>query len=176
MYIANGAVLLIYFLLRLCKQTTGIIAKLRAKLRNYFFWNGLQRFFMETFFELVLSAAINAKTADWETSFPSEKYSNALSVIVLAIICVLLLVLPIFYICNFSALQFDRFGDTYGGVLEGTRYKDHKPSRSILFYPLTFFIRRLLFVWNVLYLDDFLWAQLAIQTYTSIFILAYLLS
>ena len=42
-------------------------------------------------------------------------------------------------------------------------------------YPVIFFARRLIFVWSVIYLQDFLWAQLAIQTMTSVFIVQYLL-
>ena len=40
---------------------------------------------------------------------------------------------------------------------------------------MLFFARRLIFVWCVIYLEDFLWGQLAIQTMTSVFIIQYLL-
>jgi len=38
-----------------------------------------------------------------------------------------------------------------------------------------FFARRLIFVWSVIYLQDFLWGQLAIQTVISLFVIQYLL-
>jgi hypothetical protein len=55
------------------------------------------------------------------------------------------------------------FKNTYGSVLEGTKYKTEEPSLNVLGYPLIFFGRRIIFVVSVLFLGHFLYGQLVIQ-------------
>jgi len=142
---------------------------------GYFFWNGLIRLLMETYLELILGSILNIRTADWDSDYPDERYSNYLSVVLLVISTVLLLLFVVFYVWNFSALNYDRFRSTYSAVLDGTNFESTNPRRIILVYPVIFFARRLIFVLSVIYLQDFLWAQLAIQTMISVFIVQYLL-
>ena len=77
---ANGILFLVWFL---CKMIitwcTNRIACLVNKLSTYLFWNGLIRLFMEIFFEVAFASALNLYTVDWDSPFPSVKYSNLLS-------------------------------------------------------------------------------------------------
>ena len=85
-----------------------------------FFWNTLIRLFMETYLELTLGSIINIKTADWDSEYPAERYSNNLSVAIMIVTTLLLPLLVVFYVWNFTALNYDRFRSTYSAVLDGT--------------------------------------------------------
>ena len=50
----------------------------------------------------------------------------------------------------------------YGSGLEGTHLAKKVSPRSILVYPVIFFVRRILFAVSAVYLEDFLVAQLVI--------------
>ena len=75
---------------------------------------------METYLELTLGSLLNIKTADWDSEYPAERYSNSLSVAIMIFTIVLLPLFVVIYVWNFSALKFDRFQSTYGAFLEGT--------------------------------------------------------
>ena len=62
---------------RICK---GRCESAKKKLTDYFFLNGLIRLLMETSFELAFVAVLNIRTVNWDTPFPSVRYSNALAV------------------------------------------------------------------------------------------------
>ena len=134
----------------------------KSKCANYLFWNGFIRLFIETFFELALSAFVNIQTADWETSYRGVKYSNVLTLISLILIGLLTPCLNFLYCRNFSILTEDRFKNRYGAGLEEVNLTKKESPRSILAFPLFFFSRRILFAVSAVFLDDFLWAQIAI--------------
>ena len=52
-----------HFFRNCCK----FIKKVDQKLKKYLFWNGLQRFYMEIFFEIALLSALNIHQANWDT-------------------------------------------------------------------------------------------------------------
>ena len=141
---------------------------------SYFFWNGFIRLFMETFFELALAAIVNIHTADWETPYRGVRYSNALALIVLILMGLLVPFLIILYFRNFSILGEARFKTRYGAGVEETSLVKKVSPRSILAYPVFFFGRRLIFALSAVYLEKFLWAQLAIQMIISVFMVIYL--
>ena len=146
----------------------------KSKCMTYFFWNGFIRLFMETFLELALAAIINIRTADWQTSFPSVKYSIALALISLVLIGLFFPVLIILYCRSFSVLGEARFKKKYGAGLEEISLIKKVSPKSILAYPVIFFGRRLVFALSAVYLEDFLWGQLAIQMMISVSIVLYL--
>ena len=63
----------------------------------------------------------------------------------------------------------------YGSGIEGVNKAKKVSPSSILANPVFFFGRRILFAVSAIYLQDFLFAQLAIQTFVSFFILCYML-
>ena len=141
---------------------------------SYFFWNGSIRLFMETFLEIMITALVNIRTVDWNTSFPGVKYSTALTLISLILIGLLVPCLILLYCRNFSILKEERFKNSYGaGLAEVSLIKKVAP-KSILAFPVTFFGRRIIFAWSAVYLEDFLWAQLAMHMMISVFMVIYL--
>ena len=63
------------------------------------------------------------------------------------------------YCKHIADLAKPEFRGKYGAALEGTTLKSEK---SVLFFPMAFFARRLLFVLSVILLREVLWAQLAL--------------
>ena len=131
MYKAHLAMLIVFATLfwlinRCCKsrkdsckskrQCDGLI----KKIESYFFWNGLIRFFMETWLELALVAVLNMRTVNWSTPSRTVTYSNILAVISLVLINVLSVFLIVCYCLNFKKLNEERFKNKYGSALDGT--------------------------------------------------------
>ena len=67
-YIINIVGLIFTFcFIRTIRIKSDSLVKLKSKCTNYFFWNGLIRLFMESFFELILCALVNLHEVDWNT-------------------------------------------------------------------------------------------------------------
>ena len=64
---------------------------------------------METFFEMVMVAVVNLRSADWDTPFPGVRYSIALTLISLILVGMLFPCLTVHYCRNFRILAEDRF-------------------------------------------------------------------
>ena len=67
-----------------------------------------------------------------------------------------------------------QFKNRYGAGVEETSLIKKISPRSILAYPVFFFVRRLIFAISAVYLQNFLWAQLAIQMMISVVMVMYL--
>ena len=120
-YIINLAVFVfVYGVVWQVNRKTKKLGKLKANLGGYYFYNGVLRLFMETFFDLLLASFLNVYVADWESPFPAVRYSNWLSVAVLAMLGLVLLVVVILYIRNYDILPLPEVREKYGAFMEGT--------------------------------------------------------
>ena len=143
----------------LIHQISGKLANTNNKLSKYFFWNGLLRLFLESCFEMALSAILNIHQVDWATRFPSATYSNALTVISLILLGLIPLILTVLYFKNFSfRTDTTSLMSRFTTFIVGTKYKLKNASKSILAYPVLFVARRIIFAMSAVYLVDFLWA------------------
>ena len=158
-YILNlvGLILTICFI-RPVRIKPGKLARLKLKCTSYFFWNGLIRLFMESFFELILCALVNLDTVDWDSSYSGVNYSTALTLISLLLIGILTPCLNVLYCCNFSRLADARFINKCGAGYDGTNPAKKVSPRSVLVYSVSFFARRILFALSAVYFSYFLWA------------------
>ena len=77
------------------------IERLHTKIGSYFYWEGYNRFYMEIFLNVAFLSILSLHTADWASQFLSVKFSNALSVVFIVIICGTLIV----YITGYFRLQ-----------------------------------------------------------------------
>ena len=77
------------------------IERLHTKIGSYFYWEGYNRFYMEIFLNVTFLSIFSLQTADWASQFLSVKFSNALSVVFIVIICGTLIV----YITGYFRLQ-----------------------------------------------------------------------
>ena len=60
---------------------------LHAKLSSYLYWVGLNRLFMELFFDLSFLSILNLHTVDWATQFSSVMVSNVVALLTLTLVC-----------------------------------------------------------------------------------------
>ena len=79
------------------RSRSSIAFKLHHKIGSYLYWTGLNRFYMELYFDLNFLSILNLHTADWDTEFISERISNTASVIVLGFVNLVL----IFYMVGY---------------------------------------------------------------------------
>ena len=145
------ALILFYYVARLMKINL-------PRLGRYLFWSAVLRLFMESFFELALLAPLNVMEADWSTPNFSVQFSNYLSVL----LCVVMIFLPLgillFYIKRMDQWITEEFDNRFGEILAGTRRLRTNLKRrwTLMFYPMIFFARRLVFVLVTYSMTDFL--------------------
>ena len=125
--------------------------RLVDKLEAYLYFNGLIKFFMEIFFDVVLVASLNLQIADWETPFTAEEMSNNLSVVFIILVCGL----PITYLLLVCMKPHEwansKFQSRIGTVFDDLdAVKLENKERTLLFWPIMFFLRRVAFVIVVL--------------------------
>ena len=60
-------------------------------------WSGSIRFFVEAYFDFVMVFSINLKYVEQETNYPSVKYSNVLSILLLVVTVLMSIFIPVFY-------------------------------------------------------------------------------
>ena len=124
---------------------------------------------MEVYFDVALLSALNLEMVDWDTLFPSEKISNAMSVFFLIIVSLVPLVFALLVCWDTKRWKEENFKEKYGAILEGTSEKMQDEGRRLLFFvPLIFFMKRVSFIISVLLLKELIWGQLAIQTFISL--------
>ena len=86
MILFNAFLIVLHIFFFTAKNSCGCAEKWRKKFGDYLYFNGSIRFFMEVYFDVALLSALNLETVDWDTLFPSEKISNAMSVFFLVVV------------------------------------------------------------------------------------------
>ena len=167
LYALNGATLVFFIIVVVFHNRTGCLASLKSKLQGYFVFNGPLRLFMETFFDLYLTAVLNVFTADKSTESAAERASANIALGFFFTFSSLVVILAILYTIKFSRINAD---SNYGALLDGT----NADSRWSLLFPAFFFGRRIAFTLSVILMPTFLAAQIAIQFAFSIAMIIYL--
>ena len=149
--------------------------KCMKKLYSKLIWNGLIRLLMETYFEILLMAALNVTNADWEAKENSQKYSMTLS---LTAVIVCLLAPPLMIVLSWrrhEVWNLPNFNAKYGSLLAGIALNNNKISKlTILMIPTAFFLRRVLLVVTILFVNSFVLSMTLMQA-TSVGYLGFLL-
>ena len=115
---------------------------------------------------MLLFAVLNLYTADWDTPYDAVHLSNVLAVIIVSIVGATLLLL-IFWLCrNRNKMNDKKFKERTGALVESTNTE--KKKWSLIAVLTMFFLRRITFVMSVIFLEEFVWGQIAIQTFTSL--------
>ena len=78
---------------------------------------------MELYFDLNFLAILNLYTVDWETEFVSEKASNTVSVLVVALFNFVLVFYLVGYLCLSSERREQKFGEKFSPLLDGVDFK-----------------------------------------------------
>ena len=135
------------------------------------------RLYMEVYAEVALFTALNMKFIDWDSPFPSVVYSNWLSMIFGVLILGLPPIFAVFYSCKWRSWNQPGFTAVCGAQLEGTNLEIKKSSKwKVIVYTQLFYLRRLVFAYSVLMIEDFVLPQLPIQMFMSTLVLMTLMS
>ena len=111
----------IHACLHLCRRKNRYIARVHGRLgRRYLYWNGLNRLYMELFFDIVLYAILNLHKVDWQTRFPSVQATNAVSIILMVIVCGIQIFYIVKYFCLPKGFRTKQFNANFRPLLAGT--------------------------------------------------------
>ena len=131
--------------------------KSHEKLSSYLYWDALIRLYMEVFFDLTLLAILNVHTAEWDSSYSSVKASNIVSVFTLVAIFGIMAFFIVRYILLPSETKAEDFGSKFPPLLDGTSISEKESNWHLILVPISFFLRRIIFVLVLILGDDFLW-------------------
>lgn len=142
-----------------------VLRNLKSKLIDMeqgLYWNEPMRFIIELYFELALICAIRVKTN--ETSTRSEKILTHSAQAMLA-----LLVVFNYFVAHITVEHKRRWKQHEIASRFGTLYDDFNPSVPGSYYNMSIFLLgRLLFVGALIFLQDYVYFQLAIVTWISL--------
>ena len=104
---------------------------------------------------------INIQTADWSADHPAIMYSNILSWIVFVSIVLIALALLLYHIwAGPTSWGLMEFMEKVGALLEDSTVTETSEGgfsqKHLIVLPIVFFLRRLLFVLIVIYMETFL--------------------
>ena len=102
LFLVHVAIVIIQVVLYIVSKFWSKASKLENKLRNYLYWNGLIRFFIEAYLDFALLAMINLRSLKWDTFFTAEMLCNIFAVFVIFAIIILPIVLTVFFLCKKS--------------------------------------------------------------------------
>ena len=130
---------------------------------------------MELFFKFALLTILNMHAADWGTKFTSVKASNYVSLSILTLICALLVVFSGLYFIYPRAERIIKYQGVVGPLLAGTDIKNFEQKKVLLFYPVIFFLRRILFVTIVIVVRNIFWVQVASLNFMALGIIIFVM-
>ena len=125
---------------------------------------------MANYQEISLLCLLNLWTANWDTKYPSEELSNKLSIALIIIILVLPLLISLVFRIPVEKWRKQNFVETFGTLTDGKRQSKF----TVMISFAIFFIRKLVFVWSVIKLQDYLWLQITLQIISSAFNIAFI--
>ena len=150
--------LVLYCLIRLCPK----VEKITNKLKNFLFWGGTSRFFIESYIQIALFTLLNLKEFEWDTNFTLITLSNVLAIVSVAVLVILPIALIIFLACNIGKWDDEEFARRNGALLEAGDLDRDFNQWIVLLIPLAYFLRRILMCLTLVFWIDFIWGQLAI--------------
>lgn len=104
-------------------------------------------------------------------------YNNLFTFAIAITIAIMPFYTTLFYGWKFNKLDDEEFASKFGTLYSGLNLDMAEHTRrNGLFFPFFFILRRLLFVFAAIYMESFLWLQLAIQFFCSVWMMIYLLT
>jgi len=145
------------------------------KMRNFLFWGAALRFVFEAYLEISVCTTIGIATMEWKSDNFAIFYNNLFNIGLAAVLLIMPFFTSLFYYFNADNMDDEEFEIKFGTLYSGLNLdlKENK-RKSALFFPFFFVIRRLLFLVAAIFLNGFLWGQLAIQFFCSVTMIIYL--
>ena len=132
-------------------------------LRNHMFFNGSIRLFMGAYLDMMMFGLLNLVESPSFDFIDSVKASHYLSIAVV----IFSLAVPIMlfaYICLKSKrLSDDKLYSKVGSLIQGSKRKSVKYPMIVIVVPIVFFTRRLSIVLTLVFWQEFIWGQVALQ-------------
>ena len=91
---------------------------IREKFAKKVFYNGIIRFIMSMFQDYVLLCILNLATADFDTVYADERYSNTLSIVLLAIFLIMSLTIILITCVKRASWTENSFLERFGEQLD----------------------------------------------------------
>ena len=133
----------------------------RRRLGKYLFWNALVRLLTEVYLEMLMLAALNLHTVEWDNPFSFVKYSNAMAVFGILTLVIAPIMLT-FILCK-KRLEWstESFTERHGALLKGNRIRSKAISKeAVIFYVISYFMRRMVFVSAFFIFEQHVWPQI----------------
>ena len=112
----------------------------------------------------------------WDNEDFPTIYNNVFTIAFAVVALLMPFYTSIFHGWNIDKMDDEDFSNKFCALYSGLNLDEKDSKRkSGLFYPFFFVVRRLLFFVAAIFLQDFLWGQLAIQFFCSITMIIYLL-
>ena len=169
---------LLYAFWSICKSKSTYARKKHASLHDALHGNIMLRFFMEACLDICISFFLQVYFTEYNGGlFPDNgnaflTVNSVAAILMTAAVVIIIALLFTFYYRNFSKWGEDKFDARFGAVFDGLR----KDSKTAMFYPLIFILRRLIFaLTSILLMDFFFWQVLQLLVFSTLAI-AYLLA
>lgn len=121
--------------------------------------------------EMILAVILNIFKFDNKSGYAGVIFSNCYSFLFLTLLVVLPFWIAIFYFKKMESWENEEFDRKWGDVLSGMKKSytrlDHGTQWIALVYPLMHLLRRIGFIFTVVFFPNFTWLQLA-STFTFI--------
>lgn len=139
-----------------CRNRRNCIGRAHRKCSGIVFWNFWLRLLIEGCLEIAISAGLyllqeGALTAEREANPAYFLTNDIMSYFLLSLLLVLPIFILAFYCKNFERLGEEEFAAVWGSPYEGLRTE----TRSVLFFPVYFLIRRYLFSAAAFWMFDY---------------------
>ena len=146
-------------------------------MKKWLFWGAALRIIFESYLELTISITIGIIHMYWPADDFAVIYNNIFTIAMAVIVIIMPLYSSIFYGLNVDEMDETEFKSKFGTLYEGLNLDmDENKRKYALLFPFFYIVRRLLFVASAIWLEHFLWAQLAIQFACSVTMMIYLQS
>ena len=152
-------------LLILLPIITRCIPKLGSKiapLKDYLFWNGTIRMFMEAYLEFCIFSMMNIRELKWIENQTTISVNNFLCLFMIALVVLIPFVLFMIMWRNRKKWNDSLFGKQYGTYLGGMAKEGSKGQLVILIAVSVFFVRRAIMSFTIVFWTEFLLGQIAI--------------
>ena len=145
--------LFLWPLTKLCPK----FEKVANPVKNFLFWGGTMRFFIESYLQITLLTLLNLKEYEWDNLVSIITLSDALAIISLVVVILLPVALIIFFACNLTKWRDEEFARRHGAFLDGADLERRDSQWIVLLLPLTDYLRRLIMSLTLVFWIDFIW-------------------
>ena len=115
------ALAVLHLLLNLVGKKIPKVHRASSKISTFLYWNGIIRFFIESYLDFAVCALINLKEINWEDDLSAVYYNNVLTFLTVVCLGLIPIILVVFYIYKLKMWNDEEFKAKYSSLIEGTK-------------------------------------------------------